>query len=230
MDRIRHAIQIHALTKHFGERVLFEDLTIDIDVGQLLIVTGPSGSGKTTLLRIIAGLIPFDDGKIEVYGRPVVAGNPCLDLVLIPQQPSLWEHLSALDNIALVRHLLFKESKSDARRKASRYLEILDLMQAADRFPRRLSGGEQQRVGLARGLATERPIFLLDEITANIDRDRKEIVGRVIARLHDEGKTVVLVTHDSVIVELLQTKTYRLEPDGLHAGGIIESENTQNDR
>ncbi len=229
MDRIKHAIHIRSVTKRFGERVLFENLTFDVDIGQLLVVTGPSGSGKTTLLRIIAGLIPFD-GKIEVCGRPVIAGIPSSDLVLIPQQPSLWEHLSALDNIALVRHLLFKESKSEARRKASGYLEILDLMQATDRFPRRLSGGEQQRVGLARGLATERPIFLLDEITANIDRNRKEIVGEVIARLHDEGKTVVLVTHDPVIVELLQTKPYSLEPDGLHAGGIIESEDNQNDR
>jgi ABC-type multidrug transport system ATPase subunit len=227
LDRIRHAIQIRSVTKRFGERILFEDLTVDVDVGQLLVVTGPSGSGKTTLLRIMAGLISFD-GEIEVCGQSVVAGTPCPDLVLIPQQPSLWEHLSALDNIALVRHLLFKESKSEARRKASGYLGILDLMQAADRFPRRLSGGEQQRVGLARGLATERPIFLLDEITANIDRDRKEIVGRVIARLHDQGKTVVLVTHDPVIVKLLQTKPYRLEPDGLHADGIIEEAGEEN--
>lgn len=229
MDRTKcHAIRIRALTKWFGDRVLFKDLQISVDIGQLLVITGSSGAGKTTLLRILEGLIPFD-GQIEVYGKSITQGIHSPELVLIPQQPSLWEHLSALDNIALVRHLLFKESKLEARQKAYVYLETLDLIEVANRFPRRLSGGEQQRVGLARGLATDRPIFLLDEITANIDRNRKEIVGRVIAKLHDEGKTVVLVTHDPVIVELLDTKVYRLEYDGLHVTDFIEIEDAQNE-
>lgn len=214
---------MRGVTKCFGERILFADITFDVEAGQLLVVTGPSGSGKTTLLRCIAGLVQFE-GAIEVCGQPVVVGTPTPDLALIPQQPSLWEHLSALDNVALVRRLLFRESSSEARRKATGFLEMLEVLHAADRFPRRLSGGEHQRVGLARGLATERPVFLLDEITANIDRERKKIVGQVIARLRDDGKTVVLVAHDPVIIDLLQTKPYRLEPDGLHADGIIEEE------
>lgn len=227
MDRSRQAIRLRGVTKRFGERILFTDLTFDVEAGQLLVVTGPSGSGKTTLLRIIAGLIPFS-GVIEVFGRPVVAGIPIPDLALIPQQPSLWEHLSALDNVALVRRLLFGEARPEARRKATEFLDMLEVLDAAGRFPRRLSGGEQQRVGLARGLATERPVFLLDEITANIDRERKKIVGQVVARLRDEGKTVVLVTHDPVIVDLLQTKSYRLGSDGLHPDGIIEEEGGEN--
>jgi len=214
---------MQGVTKRFGLNTLFEGLTFDVQKGQLLVVTGPSGSGKTTLLRMIAGLIPFE-GAIKVGDRSVISGTPTPELVLIPQQPSLWEHLSALDNVALVRRLLFKETISEARKQASRYLEMLDVMHAADRFPRRLSGGEQQRIALARGLATERDIFLLDEITANIDHKRKQLIGQVVADLKDRGKTVIFVTHDPAIIEILQMKPYCLEPDGLHPDGVIVEE------
>lgn len=205
------AIRLDNVAKSFGSRTLFADLSFSIDPGELFVMTGPSGSGKTTLLRIIAGLVSYE-GRIRVLGNPVKFGKPTPDLVLIPQQPSLWEHLTALDNVALVRHLLFRESHAHSRRSAMTYLAKLDVAEAAHRYPRALSGGESQRVGLARGLATQREVFLLDEITANIDSARKDIVADLVKVLIANGKTVVMVTHDPEIVRLMGIQPYKLRP------------------
>jgi ABC-type multidrug transport system ATPase subunit len=207
------AVRLQGVAKRFGSRTLFENLSFAIKSGELFVMTGPSGSGKTTLLRMIAGLMPFE-GTIQVHGDPVVSGRPTQDLVLIPQQPSLWEHLTALENVALVRRLLFREQRADSRRSAMSYLAKVDVAEAANRYPRALSGGESQRVGLARGLATERETFLLDEITANIDYARKDIVADLVKVLSAAGKTIVMVTHDPEIVRLLGVEPYELRPGG----------------
>lgn len=203
------SVQLEGVSKHFGSRTLFSNLSFTIKSGELFVMTGPSGSGKTTLLRMIAGLVGFD-GTIQVRGQSVVPGTPTQDLVLIPQQPSLWEHLTALENVSLVRRLLFGEQHADSHQSAMSYLAKLDVAEAANRYPRALSGGESQRVGLARGLATERAIFLLDEITANIDSARKDIVADLVKILSAAGKTIVMVTHDPEIVRMLGVEPYKL--------------------
>lgn len=209
MQQTNTAVELQGVTKGFGNRMLFAGLSVSIESGALFVLTGPSGSGKTTLLRMIAGLASFQ-GSIRVFGKPVVDGIPTKDLVLIPQQPSLWGHLTALENVALVQRLLFRETRTQARRTAMAFLEKLEASEVADRYPRSLSGGENQRVGLARGLATGCSILLLDEITANIDSVRKGIIAGLIGNLGEQGKTVIMVTHDPEIVRLLGVEPYRL--------------------
>jgi ABC-type polar amino acid transport system ATPase subunit len=210
-------MEIRNLSMGFNGEILFSNVNLTVVAGQIVTIIGESGVGKTTLLRAIAGLLPFN-GDIVIDGRPVRRDGSNAStgpVVLVTQQPNLWDHLTALDNVALVRRLLHNESKKVARASSLEVLHILEVHIIASRYPHSLSGGEQQRVGLARGLATEKPILLLDEVTSNIDLNRRGIVARVLLSLVARGRSIIFVTHDLNTAHLITERPLELTRDGL---------------
>src|SRR5690606_24218116 len=185
------------LTVRFGETVAVDDVTLELPRGQVLAVLGPSGCGKSTLLRAIAGLEHLDDGTVSVDGQDL-AGVPThkRGFALMFQDGQLFQHLSVGDNIAYPLRL---RGVPAARRRArvTELLELVGLPGYADRRPATLSGGEQQRVALARSLAAEPRLLLLDEPLSALDRSLRE---RLAADLREirvaTGTTALFVTHD----------------------------------
>lgn len=149
-------------------------------------VMGLSGSGKSTILRAIAGLEPYDSGTIEVEGR----------VGMVFQFHALFEHLSALDNVCLAPVHVHRVSRDQAISRARALLEQLGVGARAGALPRELSGGEAQRVAIARSLAMDPPLLLLDEPTASLDPARRGDLGTSLRELASTGRALVLTSHD----------------------------------
>lgn len=200
-----------------AERELFQDVSFELPAGGALVIMGGSGIGKTTLLHAIAGRKEHR-GRIEIGGRTLAnrgSDEPDADVVLVTQQPNLWSHLTAQGNVALVRRLLHGESKHAANDYAHRLLDHLQCAAVADRFPHSLSGGEQQRISFARGLAAEKKLLLLDEVTSSMDASRKTVVIEVLKEKMREGVAVIAVSHDDDFGEMLGAATLSLTAGGL---------------
>ncbi len=182
----------------FGARAGLHDVTVSLTRGERLALMGPSGSGKTSLLRAIAGLDRFAAGTLTVDGVQVTSAPPehrrC---VYLHQSPALFPHLSVLDNVAFPL-VLRGRRRAEARDEAMALLKQLQLSSLAQRSPSRLSGGERQRTALARALAAEPALLLLDEPFAALDPSlRAEVRDHVLATLAAPGgPAVIVVTHD----------------------------------
>jgi iron(III) transport system ATP-binding protein len=193
------ALAVTGVCKAFGARTILKDITLTVVSGSLLAVLGPSGSGKTTLLRLICGFERTDRGTIRL-GDTLVSGPGVhvpaerRHIGYVAQDGALFPHLSVADNIA------FGLPRRERRRhhRVAELLELVGLSQAyAHRPPQELSGGEQQRVSLARALAPQPGLVLLDEPFSSLDAGlRVETRQAVAAALRRTGATAVLVTHD----------------------------------
>jgi ABC-type polar amino acid transport system ATPase subunit len=208
------AVILDNVAVSFGETSVFRDVSLTLQRGDVAVVVGESGVGKSTLLRAIAGQGPFT-GTIKVAGKHPKEIETDFHVVLVPQQPFLWDHLTALGNVALVRRITHDETSAVARESALKFLEKLEVDEIATRYPFRLSGGEQQRVSLSRGLAAEADIYLFDEITANIDPRRREQIVRLLLDLAASGKTLVIATHDRRFAHQMSKQPLELTQNGL---------------
>lgn len=208
---------------HAKVRARVGALRLDVDIagseGPVALV-GPNGSGKTTLLRIVAGAHRPDDGVIEVGGIPFFESADGIDVPserrrigYVPQGYGLFPHLSAVDNVAFgLSTGPRKCSRTDRRDAALGALAELGCAHLADRLPRRLSGGEQQRIALARALVIEPSLLLLDEPLAALDATARRAVRRFLAqRLNQLGRPSIVVTHDVRDVVALDAEVCVLE-------------------
>jgi NitT/TauT family transport system ATP-binding protein len=169
-------------------------VSFDIAQGELVSIIGESGCGKTTLLRIIQGLIQHDSGSILVDGLPV--SKPGRDRGFVFQHASLLPWRSARQNVEFGLELQGVPAKERARRAES-LLELVGLAHATDQYPHQLSGGMQQRIGLARALAIDPAILLMDEPFSALDAQTREVLQDELVRIHAEtAKTTLFVTHD----------------------------------
>jgi NitT/TauT family transport system ATP-binding protein len=168
-------------------------VTLEIQAGEFLTLVGPSGSGKTTLLDLLGGLSTPTSGKILVDGRPVT--GPGLDRAVVFQQYALFPWRTALSNVefGLEATALRRRQR---RAVAREYLELVGLSGFADRYPHELSGGMKQRVAIARSLAYEPGILLMDEPFAALDAQAREQLQEELLRIWAQtGKTIVFITH-----------------------------------
>lgn len=170
------------------------DVSFDVRQGEIVSLIGESGCGKTTLLRIIQGLVRLDSGSILVDGTPVKA--PGRDRGFVFQQASLLPWRTARQNVAFGLELQ-GVPKADRTRRAVELLELVGLGHAAEQYPHELSGGMQQRVGLARALAIDPAILLMDEPFSALDAQTREVLQIELMRIHEKvEKTTLFVTHD----------------------------------
>ena len=195
------SIEIRHVTKQFGAFRALDDISLDIDSGELLALLGPSGCGKTTLLRIIAGLESADAGSIAFSGQDATDVHVRERGVgFVFQHYALFRHMTVADNVAFgLRMKPRRERPPEAQIKA-KVMELLKLVQLdwlADRYPSQLSGGQRQRIALARALAVEPKVLLLDEPFGALDAKVRKELRRWLRRLHDElHVTSIFVTHD----------------------------------
>jgi len=200
-------VRIRGVQKHFtrgSERIdVLKGVDLDIPQGDFLALMGPSGSGKTTLLNLLGGLDTPSGGTIDVGGTAISGlGGAGLSrwrarhIGFVFQLYNLLPVLTAERNVELPL-LLTKLSKAERRKRAALALKVVGLSERARHYPRQLSGGQEQRVGIARAIVTDPTLLLCDEPTGDLDRKAgDEILDLLQALNRDHGKTIVMVTHD----------------------------------
>jgi sulfate/thiosulfate transport system ATP-binding protein len=195
------SIEIRNVSKKFGEFRALDDVSLNIDSGELVALLGPSGCGKTTLLRIIAGLETADAGSILFAGEDTTDVHVRERQVgFVFQHYALFRHMTVFENVAFglrVKPRAQRPSEAQIRKKVHDLLGLVQLDWLADRFPSQLSGGQRQRIALARALAVEPKVLLLDEPFGALDAKVRKELRRWLRRLHDElNVTSIFVTHD----------------------------------
>lgn len=179
---------------HGEDVVALQDISFSVGDGEVVVLIGASGCGKTTLLRIIMGLERPTAGRVVVDGRE--SRGCAADRAMVFQHAALLPWRSALANVEFGLEVQ-GVAKAERRERALRALELVGLARAADRYPHELSGGMAQRAGLARALAVDPKVLLMDEPFAALDaQTRMELQGEVLRLQSETGKTVVFVTHD----------------------------------
>ncbi|MBR1638963.1 MAG: ABC transporter ATP-binding protein [Treponema sp.] len=212
-------IELKNITKEFstprGKLTVLKDFNLKIEAGTFLGLEGRSGAGKSTLLSIIAGLQKPDAGQVFL-GQPQVNILTLNDKELstfrnknigfISQEQSFLENLSVLDNVRLPAYLVNKEKaqkdSEEITERALTLLEALEIAGLAKSFPRELSGGENHRLLIARALMNNPDYILADEPTDSVDAEQTQAIIKIFRRLADEGKTILLASHDKNALKL----------------------------
>jgi ABC-type histidine transport system ATPase subunit len=212
MNKKHTALSVEDLHKNFGDLEVLKGISLRACKGDVISVLGSSGSGKSTLLRCINFLEMPDKGKITVCGEEILlkktrkGTNKPKDikqverirtkLAMVFQQFNLWSHMTILENVIEVPIHVLKVPRSKAIEKAEYYLDKVGIKGKSTAYPAQLSGGQQQRAAIARALAVEPEIMLFDEPTSALDPELVGEVLQVIKKLAQEGRTMIVVTHE----------------------------------
>lgn len=194
-------IEVSGLTKKFGENIAVDNLSFDVEEGEILVIVGASGCGKTTTLRSIAGLDIPTAGTVRVDGRMVVADGHFVPpekrgIGMVFQSYALWPHKTVAQNVAYPLEVS-RQPKGQIREAVERALKLVGLAGMGDRYPSTLSGGQQQRVALARVAVAEPRVLLLDEPLSNLDAKLREQMQFELKQLIKAIKsTAIHITHD----------------------------------
>jgi polar amino acid transport system ATP-binding protein len=194
-------LALRNVRKSFGDHVVLDDVSLEVEKGEVVAIIGRSGSGKTTLLRCINGLEKVDGGAIEFEGEALPHDGAALREVrrhigIVFQSLNLFPHHSVERNITLGPTVTNRVPLEDAKAVALDVLRQVDLEDKLHAFPAQLSGGQQQRVAIARALAMKPRLMLFDEITSALDPELVGEVVKVLERLAEQHMTMVLVTHE----------------------------------
>ena len=189
------------IVKRFGERTVLDGISLDLDAHEVIALIGPSGSGKSTLLRCLNLLERIDDGQIVLAGEDISDPRVKVDAVrarfgVVFQNYNLFPHLSVLDNVTLALRKVHGVGRDAAEKRGRELLDRIGLADKAGMHPDRLSGGQQQRAAIARAIATDPEVLLLDEITSALD---PELVGEVLGLVRElarDGATILMATHE----------------------------------
>ena len=232
-------IRCREIRKRFGTVEVLRGIDLDIARGEVVTVVGPSGAGKTTLLQIIGTLAQPDSGTVEIAGRDTGSLRPAELVRLRNEQIGFvfqFHHLlpefTATENV-MIPALIRRTSRAAAQRRAVELLELLGVGHRAGHKPAELSGGEQQRVAVARALVNDPSIILADEPTGNLDTKTSIDIMHLFERIYREGNTVIVVTHEEDIARharrIVRLRDGRIESDEynpnptLQAGALSES-------
>ncbi|UUT36367.1 ABC transporter ATP-binding protein [Microbacterium elymi] len=193
-------LTLNGVSKRYGDAttgmLAVRDLTFQIGGGEIVTIVGPSGCGKTTVLKLMAGLLAPTAGTIEVDGHPVAGPPEQIALVFQDYANSLYPWMTVADNVAFPLRRM-KLSRAARRERVAHALESVGLGASPDRYPWQLSGGMQQRVAIARGLAYQPEILLMDEPFGALDAQTRADLEDLVMKVRDDfDVTIVFVTHD----------------------------------
>lgn len=202
-------IRTQGVTKAYGELKVLKGIDIEIKEKEVVSIVGASGAGKTTLLQIIGTLDKPDSGSVFYNGSDIsrmkgrsIAAFRNRNIGFVFQFHQLLPEFTALENVCIPAFIAGK-SKSEAENRASELLGFLNLTERLDHKPSELSGGEQQRVAVARALVNNPSVILADEPSGNLDSENKNELHRLFFKLRDTfGQTIVIVTHDRQLAEM----------------------------
>ncbi|HJJ46831.1 MAG TPA: amino acid ABC transporter ATP-binding protein [Methanocorpusculum sp.] len=215
-------LQVENLSKSYGNRQIIKNISFTVKKGEKKVFIGPSGAGKSTLLRCINQLTTPDSGAVYLGGKNVVNSGKTINkyrqkMGMVFQNFNLFDHLTAVKNIELPLRKVMKMSKGAAHRKALEELNRVGMTEWAEHYPAQLSGGQAQRVSIARALAMDPEVMLFDEPTSALDPELKREVMEVMKKLAEQGMTCLVVTHEMKFATSFATEIYLMEK-----GEIIE--------
>jgi len=196
-------IKVKELYKKFDEKVILEGININFKPKSITSILGKSGEGKTTLLRIIANLETYSSGQIEMDDLDKIG--------MVFQDNQLYPHMTILNNLVLPQKVVLGLSKIDSKKIALATLKKLGVEDLSNNYPGSLSGGEQQRIAIARALVMEKNILMLDEPTSALDSSNTEKLIQLLLGLKNEGKTIIIITHDSNFAKSVSDDIYILK-------------------
>lgn len=213
MIKVKHLTMIYA---DFHETAALEDINLEIEKGEFVFIVGSSGSGKSTLIRLMMRELVPTTGDIYVGGQNIAKlknskvpylrrniGCVFQDFKLLPNKTAFENVAFALEVIGRPRHLI--------RRQVPEVLKLVGLEGNFDKFPNQLSGGEQQRVSIARAFINRPPILLADEPTGNLDPETSQGIMSLLDRISQTGTTILMATHDSEMVDVMRKRVIELE-------------------
>jgi ABC-type multidrug transport system ATPase subunit len=205
-------IKLFNVTIERSRQVILDNASLEIREGDILGISGPSGAGKSTLLNVAALLVPPSQGKVEVAGSPVRAGDPdfirAVGVTLLQQSLGLWPHMTAGENILLPWRY---SPRRVTQKRLDKLSDMLGIQNLLSRFPSSLSGGERQRIALARHLAIGPQHLLLDEPTSALDTGHRESVVQILRELLKEGTSITISSHDQKLFQDLGANILRIE-------------------
>ncbi|MFV0519881.1 MAG: amino acid ABC transporter ATP-binding protein [Lachnospirales bacterium] len=194
-------IKLENIKKNYGKLEVLKDVSLDVEIGDIMCIIGPSGSGKSTLLRCIKGLEEKNSGKIFYDGEEISHDRLISDefgakMGFVFQSFNLFPHLSILENLTLGPIKVLGKSETDAKELALEYLDKVGLLGKENSYPKQLSGGQQQRVAIARSLCMQPEFILFDEPTSALDPEVIKEVLEVIKSLKALNISMIIVTHE----------------------------------
>jgi ABC-type polar amino acid transport system ATPase subunit len=218
---MKQMIEVKDITKSFGDLTVLKNFSINFDEKGVTVILGPSGTGKSTLLRCINGLETIDSGDIIVDGLSVLDKRNLRQIRLkcgmVFQSTILFPHLTVLENLILSPVKLLKMKKSDATERARALLAKVGLTTKEKSMHNELSGGEQQRIAIARALMMNPGALLLDEITSALDPEMSAEVLRLLEKLAADGVVMLIVTHELSFAQRVSQRVIFLESGALVA-------------
>ena len=218
-------LSISHLMKRFGDQTVLKDISLGVREGEVIVVIGPSGCGKSTFLRCINALEEIQGGEIRLKDAVISRNNKNLAEIrqrigMVFQNYELFPHLNVLDNIILAPTKVQGRTREDAKKEALALLSRVGLSDKAESFPRQLSGGQKQRVAIVRALCMHPEILLFDEVTAALDPEMVREVLDVILGLAEQGRTMIIVTHEMQFARAVADRVIFLDE------GVIKEEGT----
>ncbi len=195
-------LEVNNLSKSFNQKEVVKDVSFSLNTKEVLSIIGPSGSGKSTLLRLIANLESIDNGSISILGESLTDASKALkkklyqNMGFIFQDFALFDHLTVKENIELSPKVVYKKNTFDLNFETKRLLKLVGLEDKETVYPNTLSGGEKQRIAIARALATNPKILLFDEPTSALDIKSIENLVSIMNTLKDNNIGIIIVTHD----------------------------------
>jgi polar amino acid transport system ATP-binding protein len=220
-------IAIQGLMKKFDEQEVLSGIDLNLQQGEVKVLMGSSGSGKSTLLRCINRLVEPSAGSIQFQGKEILGPNVDVrqlrkQIGFVFQQFALYSHLTVLENVTLALRKLESMSLKQANEKALHELSQFEMTAHQSKYPSQLSGGQKQRVAITRALAMDPAVLLLDEPTSALDPVMSRDVGDLINRLHQNGITMLCVTHDLGLARAISDRVLFLDKGVIRANERID--------
>jgi polar amino acid transport system ATP-binding protein len=221
-------LEIRNLIKSYGDKIVLDGISLDIEEGEAKVIMGPSGCGKSTLLRCLNRLIEPTSGTIMFDGEDVTRPDTDVRLLrskigFVFQNFALYRHMSVLDNVTLALRQLKKMPAKSAEERALHELDRMEMADKSKAYPASLSGGQSQRVAIARALAMDPKVLFFDEPTSALDPIMVREVVTLINRLYLDNVTIVCVTHDLGLAQYISDRIVFLDRGKVHAEDVVEN-------